>query len=107
MLCQAIYRADRDAVRFAFYPDGDDGPRILGEVSGAALRDRLGAGTSDEALLAACNANYDVISALAVDCFRRRPQGPITLECADFAPSRSHRMAPLAVNLTDRTARSV
>lgn len=87
MLCQAVYRADRDVVRFAFYPDGDDGPRILGEVSGAALRERLGAGTGAEALVEACNANFDVIDALAVECFRRRPQGPIVLGTFDFTSS--------------------
>lgn len=90
MKCEAIHCFDRATVRFAIYPEGLDGPRILVEISEDALRDIFGARGGPESLLAACQANFEVIETVAVDRHHLRPGAGICLEIADFSQVLSH-----------------
>ncbi|MDM0029071.1 hypothetical protein [Variovorax saccharolyticus] len=71
-------------MRFAIYPAGLDGPRVLAEISEDALRDQFGATGGPETLLEACQANFELIEEIAVERHRRHPACPIQLEIADF-----------------------
>lgn len=51
---EAIYRIDTACVRFAFYPDGDDGVRILGDISENTLRHIWGAHMCEQGLVKLC-----------------------------------------------------
>ena len=67
---EGIYCFDTASVRFAFYPDGDDGARILGLISEQTLRDVCGARDgSGESLLATCRSHFSLIR----DKARQRP----------------------------------
>ena len=67
MSCEAIYCSDRATVRFAIYPDGFDGPRILAEISEDALRDLFGAHAGSDSLLQACQLHFGLIEAVALE----------------------------------------
>ena len=84
MKCEAIHCYDRGTVRFAVYPDGMDGPRVLAEVSEDALRDVLGASGGPESLLLACELNFPVLEEQAVRRFREDPRRAIYLETRDL-----------------------
>jgi hypothetical protein len=71
-------------VRFAIYPAGFEGPRVLAEISEDALRDVFGAQGGPQSLIEACQANFDVIESIAVDLFQRRPAWPILVETIDL-----------------------
>ncbi|MDM0084987.1 hypothetical protein QTI17_30790 [Variovorax sp. J31P179] len=83
--CEAIYCFDRAAVRFAIYPEGLEGPRILAEISEDALRDVFGARDGPDSLLKTCEANFEAIEKAAMELQRRRPEAPIELEIMDFS----------------------
>lgn len=83
--CEAVHCFDRGTVRFAIYPEGFDGPRVLAEVSEDALRDVFGARGGPDSLLEACQANFKIIEETTVARHLRRPREPITLEIADFS----------------------
>ena len=85
MTCEAVHCFDKASVRFAMYPDGIDGPRLLGEISEDALRDVFGARGNGDSLVAACKAHFDVIEACALARFRRQPQGTLDLVTDDFS----------------------
>ncbi|MDM0000692.1 hypothetical protein QTI24_18905 [Variovorax sp. J22P240] len=85
MKCEAIHCFDRATVRFAFYPESFDGPRILGEIAADALQDLFGAEGGPESLLEACQANFDVIEAMAVERYSRSPGHAVFLETDDFS----------------------
>lgn len=95
MKCEAIHCFDRGTVRFAIYPEGLDGPRILAEISEDALRDLFGAKGGPKSLLDACQTHFDLIEQVAVERHRRRPAMPIQLEASDFS-LRSRSLARLA-----------
>ena len=84
MKCEAIHCYDRGTVRFAVYPDGMDGPRVLAEVSEDALRDVLGASGGPESLLLACELNFPVLEEQVVRRFREDPRRAIYLETRDL-----------------------
>jgi hypothetical protein len=81
---EAIYLFDRAAVRFAFYPDGAGGPRVLGEVSEDALRAVFGARGGVNTLLQAFHANCELIATVAAEIHRALPARAIHLTAADF-----------------------
>ncbi|MDM0035691.1 hypothetical protein QTI33_26395 [Variovorax sp. J22P271] len=83
--CEAVYCFDRATVRFAMYPEGLEGPRVLAEISEDALRDVFGARDGPDSLLEACEANFDAIEKVAAQRRRRRPEAPIELEIMDFS----------------------
>ncbi|MFC5605244.1 hypothetical protein [Variovorax soli] len=84
MKCEAIHCYDRGTVRFAVYPDGMDGPRVLAEVSEDALRDVLGASGGPESLLLACELNFPVLEEHVVRRFKEDPRRAIYLETRDL-----------------------
>ncbi|BEP68364.1 MULTISPECIES: hypothetical protein [unclassified Variovorax] len=88
---EGIYCFDTATVRFAVYPDGPDGARVLAQISQDVLHDALGAKEIGEHTLHACKRHFDVISAAAVARFRADPHGPIVLACADFGRMRARR----------------
>lgn len=87
MSCEAIYCFDRRAVRFAIYPDGFDGPRVLAEITEDALRALFGAREGEASVLEACRSNFDVIQMVAVAEHRASPGSPVALDAADFSLS--------------------
>jgi hypothetical protein len=84
MHCEAIHCPDSETVRFAIYPDGFDGPRIIARVSDEALHELFGAADDDESLVEACDTHFDVIEAKALARHRAAPVMPVTLDTADF-----------------------
>lgn len=86
MLCEAIHCADTKTVRFAIYPDGFDGPRIMARIADDALHEIFGAGNDDSGLLDACEAHFSAIEAKALERHRASPSIPVTLAAADFEP---------------------
>ena len=85
MNCEAVHCFDTATVRFAIYPDGLDGPRILGEITEDALRDLFGARGGPDSLLEACERHFELIAATAVIRHRLKPRQSIKLETMDFA----------------------
>lgn len=84
---EGIYCFDTASVRFAFYPDGDDGARILGLISEVTLRDAFNArdGSGDN-LLATCRQHFNVIRQKAIGRYRAEPSQAVVLTTPDFAP---------------------
>ncbi len=85
MNCEAIHCFDTATVRFAVYPDGFDGPRILAEITEEALRDVFGARDGPEGLLRACEGYFETIGAIALRRHRLDPTHAVELETKDFA----------------------
>ncbi len=84
MRCEAIHCPDTDTVRFAIYPDGFDGPRIMARVSGRALRTAFGATADEAGLLDACQSHFEAIERLALQRHRDAPERAVLLEASDF-----------------------
>jgi len=86
MNCEAIHCPDTGTVRFAIYPDGFDGPRIIARISERALRERFGADAdADEAsLIGACQAHFGLIETQALANYAATPAVPVLLTPADF-----------------------
>ncbi len=84
MHCEAIHCPDTETVRFAIYPDGFDGPRIIAHVSEDALHDLFGATDDEESLVGTCDDYFDVIEAKALARYRAAPFLPVTLHTAEF-----------------------
>jgi hypothetical protein len=84
MNCEAII--ETGTVRFAIYPDGLDGPRVIARISEAALRDVFEASDDDdESLIETCETHFSPIEAKALERYRAAPSRPILLEKRDFA----------------------
>ena len=94
MNCEAIHCPDTDSVRFAIYPDGFDGPRIMARIAGSALRRHFGAAPAEASLIAACQQNFGLIEAQALDRYAAAPQIPVMLSPADFVAAQA--LAPAA-----------
>ncbi|MBU1357969.1 MAG: hypothetical protein KKC79_05955 [Gammaproteobacteria bacterium] len=84
---EAIYCFDTATVRFALYPSGPTGPRIIGQITEDALRDLFGARGGGDSLVAACRSNFDAIEAKALERYRAAPSSMVTLTTKDFASS--------------------
>jgi hypothetical protein len=80
---EGIYCFDTAMVRFAVYPDGPDGARILAQISRDVLRDAFGAEEIGEQALLACKRHFDVIGAAAIARYRADSHRTIVLACAD------------------------
>ncbi len=85
MTCEAVHCFDKASVRFALYPDGFDGTRVLAEISEDALRDVFGARGNGESLVDACKTHFGVIEACALDHYRSVPRGSMNLVTDDFS----------------------
>ncbi|MEJ8811417.1 hypothetical protein WKW77_10100 [Variovorax ureilyticus] len=84
MFSEAIHCRDTETVRFAIYPDGFDGPRIIARISDSALHDIFEAPRDDASLAAACQAHFGRIEAKALERHHAAPQTAVLLETADF-----------------------
>jgi hypothetical protein len=86
MNCEAIHCPDTKTVRFAIYPDGLDGPRIIAHVSDSALRDLCEDPDADPDpdLTLTCEAYFPFIEAKALERYRAEPSVPILLGPADL-----------------------
>jgi hypothetical protein len=82
---EGIYCFDTAAVRFAIYPDGHDGARIIGQISEETLHDVFGTRNLGDRLLETCKAHFDVIGAAALKRYRANPNQPIVLTVDDFS----------------------
>src|SRR5690349_20483710 len=70
---EGIYCFDTAAVRFAIYPDGHDGARIIGQISEETLHDVFGTRDLGDRLLETCKAHFDAIGAAALKRYRNDP----------------------------------
>ena len=84
MYCEAIHCLETGTVRFAIYPDGLDGPRIMGHIADGALHDVFGAHDDEESLLRCCESHFDAIEARALERHREAPRQPVVLKASDF-----------------------
>ncbi len=82
---EGIYCFDTASVRFAVYPEGPRGPRVIAQVSEHALHDGFGARETGERLLDVCRKHYQVIEPAAVARYRAARRSPLTLTVEDFA----------------------
>lgn len=86
MTREAIFCFDTATVRFAIYPDGHDGTRVIAQIGEDPLRDLFGATGDGETLLAAYDRHADRIDAMAIARYRANPQQQIVLQTTDFDP---------------------
>jgi hypothetical protein len=84
MSCEAIFCFDIATVRFAIYPDGFEGPRIVAQIAEAALRDHFAARGDGESLVKAYERNSREIDAKALKHYQCKPNSIIVLQTADF-----------------------
>lgn len=82
---EGIYCFDSASVRFAFYPEGPGGPRVLAQISEETLHDGFGAREVGDRLLEVCRKHYQAIEPAAVARYRAAPRRPITLTLNDLA----------------------
>ena len=82
---EGIYCFDMASVRFAFYPEGPGGPRVLAQISEETLHDKFGAREIGERLLEACRKHFHAIEPAAIARYRNAPRRPITLTTEDFS----------------------
>jgi len=87
MPSEAVYFASRAVVRFAIYPEGFKGARILAEISTDALREVFGAHDDGSSLLATYQSHFARIQNKALSCYYHAPSIPVQLESADFFAS--------------------
>lgn len=81
---EGIYCFDTASVRFAVYPDGPEGARIVAQISEDTLHDAFGAREIGEELIDACKANFGAMAAAAIARYRANPRQPVTLMPGDF-----------------------
>lgn len=84
MSCEAIFCYDTATVRFAIYPDGLDGTRVISQISEHALRDYFGARGGSESLIEAYARHAAEIDLVAIERYRSAPSQSIVLQPADF-----------------------
>jgi hypothetical protein len=82
---EGIYCFDTACVRFAFYPEGPAGPRVLAQISEETLHDEFGARETGDQLLETCRLHFYAIEPAAVARYRTAQRQPITLTIDDFA----------------------
>ncbi|BEP62490.1 hypothetical protein GmRootV213_30440 [Variovorax sp. V213] len=83
---EGIYCFDTATVRFAIYPDGRGGARIIAQISEETLHDVFGTRNLGDRLLDTCKTHFDALSAAALRCHRANPKAPINLTVDDFSP---------------------
>ncbi|MDH6169182.1 hypothetical protein M2282_004346 [Variovorax boronicumulans] len=86
---EGIYCFDTATVRFAVYPDGPGGVRVVGQISEETLHDKFGVREIGHSLLDACKKHFDTIGPVAIARYRAQPGRPITLTLDDFSVRRS------------------
>ena len=86
---KAIFCFDTATVRFAIYPEGLEGPRIVSQIAETALRDLFGARGGGDSLVAAYIQYADAIDAIALQRYWSTPAVTSLLETSDFDLRRS------------------
>lgn len=94
MTREAIFCFDTATVRFAIYPDGFDGTRVIAQIGEHPLRDLFGANGGGDTLVAAYARHSQVIDDAALKHYRTNPMHPIVLQTADFALAAVHATVP-------------
>lgn len=85
---EGIHCFDTASVRFAFYPEGPAGPRVIAQISEETLRDEFGVREMGEGLLDACRRHFYVIEPTAIARYRAMPRALVTLTLEDFLQRR-------------------
>jgi hypothetical protein len=83
---EGIYCFDTATVRFAIYPDGHDGARIIAQISEETLHDVFDTRSLGDRLLDTCRMHCDAICAAALRRYLADPRAPIVLTIEDFSP---------------------
>lgn len=81
---QGIYCFDRGIVRFAIFPQGDTGPRVLADITEEALSDVFHVPGGEVACLEGCRHNFPDICERAHSRYLANPGAPVVLETRDF-----------------------
>jgi len=89
-MTEAIYCFDTATVRFAIYPEGPAGERVVAEISEDPLRDLFGATGGGDTLVAAYQTHRATIDALALERHHEAPCHPVLLETHDFEMDGAH-----------------
>jgi hypothetical protein len=84
MPSEAVYFSTRATVRFAIYPQGFEGPRVLAEISVGTLRDVFGARGDGDSLIYTYRVHFAKIQIKALTRYWRDPAIPVLLEPCDF-----------------------
>jgi len=84
---EGIYCFDTACVRFAVYPDGPKGARVVAQISEDTLHDAFGVREIGDEMIDACKARFDAIAAAAIARYRTNPRQPVTLMSDDFVNS--------------------
>ena len=84
MTFEGIHRFDLRSIRFAFYPDGLDGGRILADISEQTLAHVFGNRLSEESWIDLCARHQFLLAAKALMQYRADPSLPIELAVKDF-----------------------
>jgi len=87
MSSEAVHCAATGSVRFAIYPDGDDGARIIARVTREALCELFGAAPHGDVMVHAYTRHADLIDACALMRYRLDPSRAVVLVASDFAAS--------------------
>jgi len=95
-MSDAIYCYDTATVRFAIYPHGSGGNRVIAEIGEDPLRDLFGASGAGDSLVDAYHDNAEVINAIAIQRHGDMPERRVVLETIDFE-SIDRRGVPLSV----------
>ncbi|QGW81913.1 hypothetical protein [Variovorax paradoxus] len=82
---EGIYCFDTATVRFAIYPDGPDGARIIAQISEETLHDVFGTRNLGDQLLETCRTHFGDIGAAALKRYRTNPNQAINLTVDDFS----------------------
>ena len=97
---EGIYCFDTATVRFAIYPDGRDGARIIAQISEETLHDVFGTRNLGDRLLDTCKTHFMALSVAALRRHRANPNASISLTIDDFSP----RALPKSANDHDATS---
>lgn len=73
-------------MKFAFYPDGEDETRVLGQISKEVMQAVWGSKCCQEGLLKLCRQNFDLIASKAILRYRADCNNLIVLCADDFGP---------------------
>jgi hypothetical protein len=82
---EGIYCFDTATVRFAIYPDGPEGARIIAQISEETLHDVFGTRNLGDRLLDTCKTHFDAIGGAAKRRYRTDPKQAIVLTVRDFS----------------------
>lgn len=82
---EGIYCFDTATVRFAIYPDGPEGARIIAQISEETLHDVFGTRDLGDRLLETCKTHFDAIGGAAKRRYRANPDQAIMLTVRDFS----------------------